>query len=70
MCITPDSPRALPAEELADFLRRNGMKATACETISDGVYEAVERAKKCGGMVCAAGSLYLAGPIREIMGCY
>ena len=70
VCITPDSPRALPAEALADFLRRNGMKATACETIADGVYEAVERAKKCGGMVCAAGSLYLAGPIREIFGCY
>ena len=70
VCITPDSPRALPAEELADFLRRNGMKATACETIADGVYEALDRAKKCGGMVCAAGSLYLAGPIREIFGCY
>jgi hypothetical protein len=46
------------------------MKATACETIADGVYEALDRAKTCGGMVCAAGSLYLAGPIREILGCY
>ena len=46
------------------------MKATACNTIADGVYEALDRAKTCDGMVCAAGSLYLAGPIREILGCY
>ena len=66
----PDSPRALPAEDLAAFLRSSGWKASAYSSVAEGISAAVDRAKETGGMVCAAGSLYLAGPIRELFGCY
>ncbi|MBQ8076320.1 MAG: bifunctional folylpolyglutamate synthase/dihydrofolate synthase [Oscillospiraceae bacterium] len=69
-CVTPDSPRALPAEELAAFLENAGWKAIACPSVAEGVSAVLERAKETGGCACAAGSLYLAGPIREIFGCY
>ena len=69
-CVTPDSPRALPAEELAAFLQASGWKASAYPSIAESISAAVDRAKETGGMVCAAGSLYLAGPIRELFGCY
>ncbi len=63
VCITPASPRALPAEELAEHLKRFGKPVTVCGSIRDGVSTALER---CGadGMVCAAGSLYSVGEIR------
>ena len=69
-CVTPDSPRALPAEDLAAFLRSSGWKASAYPSVAEGISAAVDRAKETNGMVCAAGSLYLAGPIRELFGCY
>lgn len=69
-CVTPDSPRALPAEELAAFLKKEGWKAEACPALADGISAAMDRAKETGGMACCFGSLYLAGPIREIFGCY
>ena len=69
-CITPASTRALPAEDLAAFLCSAGWTASAYSSVAEGVSAAVDRAKETGGMVCAAGSLYLAGPIRELFGCY
>ena len=69
-CITPASTRALPAEDLAAFLCSAGWTASAYPSVPEGVSAAVDRAKETGGMVCAAGSLYLAGPIRELFGCY
>ena len=69
-CITPASTRALPAEDLATFLCSAGWTASAYSSVAEGVSAAVDRAKETGGMVCAAGSLYLAGPIRELFGCY
>ena len=69
-CITPASTRALPAEDLATYLQSAGWPASAYPSVAEGVSAAVDRAKETGGMVCAAGSLYLAGPIRELFGCY
>ena len=69
-CVTPDSPRALPAEELAAFLKATGWTATACPSVSEAVSSVLDRAKETGGCTCACGSLYLAGPIRELFGCY
>ena len=69
VCVTPDSPRALPAQKLADLLQRRGFAATACDGIEEGVEaslkKAAERArdgKPCP--VVAFGSLYMAGAIR------
>lgn len=67
ICVTPDSPRALPAAELAAFLARFGKPAQACDTIQDGVDAALKAAGK-DGMVCAVGSLYMAGEIRACFG--
>lgn len=63
ICITPASPRALPAEELAAFLSRYNKPVSVCESIRDGVSRALDRADE-NSVVCAVGSLYSVGEIR------
>lgn len=70
VCVTPKSARALPAEELAEHLRKYGKPVTACSSIDEGVFTATEKAGECGGMVCAVGSLYMAGDVRAAAGMY
>lgn len=65
--VTPDSPRALPAERLAQVLSCWGKPVTACNSVAEGVRQA------CGlagpdGLVCAFGSLYMTGEIRACFG--
>ena len=67
VCVTPDSPRALPAEELARVLAAYGKSAQACGSIQEGV-AAAQDAAGADGMVCAVGSLYMAGAIRACFG--
>lgn len=62
ICVAPDSPRALPAEKLAEFLAAAGAYATAADSIQGGVAEAVDT----GEPVLACGSLYMAGRVRDI----
>jgi dihydrofolate synthase/folylpolyglutamate synthase len=69
VCTAPESERALPAEELAAVLRPFGKKVSVCESISDAVFTAGERAG-ADGMVCATGSIYLAGSVRYELGMY
>ena len=57
---TPDNPRAMPAEELAEEIRALGAKATAFDTVAD----AVHRAMKNKGPSLAVGSLYMAGEVH------
>lgn len=67
--VAPDSPRALSAKELAAVLEKYGKPVTACDSIG----EAVDTAKGLAGedgMVCAVGSLYLAGSVRYELGMY
>ena len=64
VCITPDSPRALKAAELADHLAKYGKPVTVCDGIRDGVEAAVKAASGETDMVCAVGSLYSVGEIR------
>ena len=59
--LAPDSPRALPAGELA------GMIKTAPATAADSIDEAVALAKSCGNPVCAFGSLYYIGTVRALL---
>ncbi len=66
VCITPPSPRRLPAQDLARYLREAGAAATPCDTIEAGVRAAVEKAGK-DGAVLSFGSLYSIGPIRDAL---
>lgn len=61
---TPDSPRALKAEELAEVIRKEGYTAEPAETVE----EAIRKALDTGSPVVAFGSLYLAGLIRSRFG--
>ena len=64
VCLTPVNERALPAEELAEYLRRQGAKAVACEEVEEGILAARKAAGE-DGIVVAFGSLYLAGVVRK-----
>ena len=64
VCLTPLSPRALPAGELADFLTAQGVKAIPCATVAEGIRQALSAAGE-DGVVVAFGSLYLAGAVRS-----
>ena len=67
--ITPDSPRAMPAGELADYLEKQGIQATPCKTVWDGLDQALA-ASGPQDVICACGSLYLIGEVRHILeGC-
>ena len=63
VCTTPESERALPAEELAKKLEKYGKRITVCPAIPDAVGAACDAAGDAG-MVCAVGSLYSVGAIR------
>lgn len=67
--VTPDNPRALGAAELAAVLEKYGKPVTVCESVGEAVDTARELAGE-DGMVCAVGSLYLAGAVRYALGMY
>jgi len=64
VCITPDNPRKMEAEDLAKYLQAAGAKATACATTKEGVLKAMELAGKDGAVLCF-GSLYSIGAIHD-----
>jgi dihydrofolate synthase/folylpolyglutamate synthase len=64
VCITPDNPRRMPAQELAGYLQTAGAQACACDTVSQGVALAKQLAGKDGVVLCF-GSLYSIGDIRR-----
>ena len=63
-CLTPNSPRALPAGELEEFLHGRGVLARSCADASSGIRAALSAAGE-EGVVVAFGSLYLAGALRS-----
>ena len=65
--ITPDSPRALSAQELADYLHGLGIQADACETTEQVIQQALALAGP-EDVVCACGSLYMIGEVRHLLG--
>jgi dihydrofolate synthase/folylpolyglutamate synthase len=69
VCTAPESERALAAEELAECLKTFGKKITVCESVADAV-DAAKRLAGTDGMVCAFGSVYLAGAVRYQLGLY
>ncbi|MDO5436349.1 MAG: folylpolyglutamate synthase/dihydrofolate synthase family protein [Clostridia bacterium] len=65
--VTPDSPRAMAASELAEILKEYGMNVTAAGSIAEGLQTARELAGE-HGVVIATGSLYFVGQLRGIVG--
>ncbi|MCC8122870.1 MAG: bifunctional folylpolyglutamate synthase/dihydrofolate synthase [Oscillospiraceae bacterium] len=61
--VTPDSPRALSAQELADVLSTRALPHSVCWTIEAGVKKALQLAGT-DRVICALGSLYMAGRVR------
>ncbi len=66
VCITPDNPRKLEAEDLAKYLQAKGADAVACESTRAGVVRAIKLAGKDGAVLCF-GSLYSIGSIAEAL---
>ena len=62
--VRPESPRAMPAEELAALVNRYGAPAVPCAGVAAGLQAAAEAAG-ADGAVCALGSLYLVGEVRR-----
>lgn len=65
VCVTPPSPRALPAETLAESIRSRGMEAETAESLPAAIRAGLTAAAD-GGVLVMMGSLYLAGEIRSI----
>jgi dihydrofolate synthase/folylpolyglutamate synthase len=63
VCVTPESERAMPAEELCAAIKERGVPARAASDIASGVDEARALAGR-DGMVCSVGSLYMSGAVR------
>lgn len=71
VCVTPNSPRAMPAKALAEKLKAYQKPTFVCGSIAEAVAAATRAAGKTG-VVCATGSLYMAGDIlahfdREVL---
>ena len=65
--ITPNSPRAQKASELAKKMKCFGKPVFSCDTIEDGIENALSLAGE-DGIVCSVGSLYTAGTVRAYFG--
>lgn len=61
--VAAHTPRAMPAQTLAEHIRRYGCTAEAAPTIEAGVKRAVELGGE--GPVCALGTLYFSGDVRK-----
>ncbi len=65
--VTPDSPRALPAERLAVEIRPYCNDVLISDTIEEAIKLSICNASE-EDVICAFGSLYYIGGIREIFG--
>ena len=66
IAVTPLSPRALPAEELGAYLQRFGKPVTVCPDPAQAAARALAQAGE-DDVICAVGSLYMAGAIRTYL---
>ena len=63
---TPDNPRAMPAEELAEIWRVRGTRAIPAKNREEGLKRAFSFVQP-GGALVICGSLFLAGEIRPLL---
>lgn len=66
-CLTPDNPRALPAEDYARVFSSLGLNAVACDSVEDAVSSALTWARKTKRTVICLGSLYMYGEIVKAL---
>ena len=66
VCITPDSPRKLDADDLAAYLRGVGAKAEGCGEMVHGIRRCLELAGDDGVVLCF-GSLYSIGAVKDTL---
>ncbi|MCL2350498.1 MAG: bifunctional folylpolyglutamate synthase/dihydrofolate synthase [Defluviitaleaceae bacterium] len=64
--VTPNNPRALLARDLAIHILFAGGTATACDSVKEGVKQALE-ASGDDDIICALGSLYILGQVRYVL---
>ena len=64
-CLTPNNPRALPAEDYAKAFSKLGVSASAFDSVSDAVSAAMAWGKENDTPVICLGSLYMYGEIRS-----
>ncbi len=64
--VTPDSPRSMDAETYAMHLRTAGVAASPVPTLEEGLKQAEKIAGE-DGIILAAGSLYFAGGLRNLL---
>ncbi len=64
IAVTPNSERALPGRELADFIKYYCKNVIVNDTIEDAIGTSLEIAAK-DDLICAFGSLYYIGYIRK-----
>ena len=65
--LTPDNPRALSAQDLADELRSMGVQASPCESVREGLEQILSQSGP-EDVICACGSLYMVGELRHCLG--
>ena len=62
--VTPNNPRSMQAGVLAQRIQAMGADAVPCDTIPQAVQSAMDFAGP-DGVVCALGSLYMSGDVRN-----
>lgn len=67
VCVPVDNPRAIAPEKLAEKLKKYKKPTFVASSVAEGMSMASGAAGK-GGVVCATGSLYLMGDVRECFG--
>lgn len=63
LTVTPSCTRALPGQELAEILRKDGLEAVYCDSAQTAV--SVCQSRFSEEIICAFGSLYYIGDIRR-----
>ena len=66
VCITPDFPRKLEADDLAKYLRGVGAKAEGCGEMEKGIRRCLQLAGSDGVVLCF-GSLYSIGAVKDTL---
>ena len=64
-CITPDNPRALPADKYAELYEKMGVSASHYSSVKDAVYASMKRAIDTESDVLCVGSLYMYLEVSE-----
>ncbi|AXI08565.1 bifunctional folylpolyglutamate synthase/dihydrofolate synthase [Oceanobacillus zhaokaii] len=64
--VTPDNPRAIPADELASYLTKHHIAAVAAESYEAAIKLAYNEIEE-NDVICAFGSLYYIGEIRRVV---